>query len=139
MLGQIQQTLEEVEIFVYILMTYQDSSRTSYVVNKQHSVNSNIPELPGFVYNLCDCLQQNQCLRCPNLKCQQILSPFQALLKIHDSNINVLIISKQIIKYNRWQQRNGPIIHDVTSAKYNKKNEIYSHQLTCFPRLNKKV
>ena len=26
---------------------------------------------------------------------------------------------KQIINYSRWQQRNGPIIHDVTSVKYN--------------------
>ena len=49
------------------------------------------------------------------------------------------IISKQIIKYNRWQQRNGPNIHDVTSVKYNKENKIFSYQLTCFPRLNKKV
>ena len=24
------------------------------------------------------------------------------------------------MKYDRWQQRNGPIIHDVTSDKYNK-------------------
>ena len=30
-------------------------------------------------------------------------------------------------------QRNGPIIHDVTSV--NKENEIFSHKLTCFPRL----
>ena len=45
---------------------------------------------------------------------------------------------KQIIKYNRWQQRNGPIIHDVTSVKYNNENKIFSHQLTCFPGLNKK-
>ena len=44
---------------------------------------------------------------------------------------------KQIIKYNRWQQRNEPIIHNVTSVKYNKENEIVSHLLTCFPRLNK--
>ena len=42
---------------------------------------------------------------------------------------------KQIIKYNRWQQRNRPIIHDVPSVKYNKENEIFS----CFLRLNKKV
>ena len=35
----------------------------------------------------------------------------------------------QIIKYNRWQQRNVPIIHDVVSVKYNKKNEIILHQL----------
>ena len=27
---------------------------------------------------------------------------------------------KQIIKNSRWQQRNGLIIHDVTSVKYNK-------------------
>ena len=26
-----------------------------------------------------------------------------------------------------WQQRNAPIIHDVTNVKYNKKNEIFSH------------
>ena len=37
-----------------------------------------------------------------------------------------------------WQHRNEQIIHDVTSVKYNKENEIVSHQLTCFPRLNKK-
>ena len=43
---------------------------------------------------------------------------------------------------NPREQRNGPIIHDVTSNKYNKynkENEIFSHQLTCFPRLNKSV
>ena len=40
---------------------------------------------------------------------------------------------------NRWQQRNGSIVHDVTSVKYNKENEIFSNKLTCFPRLNKKV
>ena len=34
---------------------------------------------------------------------------------------------KEMIKYNRWQQRNGPILHDVTSVKYNKENEIFSH------------
>ena len=28
---------------------------------------------------------------------------------------------------------------DVTSVKYNKEKEIFSHQLTWFPRLNKKV
>ena len=37
------------------------------------------------------------------------------------------------------QQRNEPIIQDVTSVKYNKENKIFSHQMTCFPRLNKKV
>ena len=31
---------------------------------------------------------------------------------------------------NRWQQRYGPIIHDVTSVKYNKENEIFSYLLT---------
>ena len=41
-----------------------------------------------------------------------------------------------IIKYNRWQQRNRSIIHNVTSVKYNKENEIFSYLLTCFPRLN---
>ena len=39
----------------------------------------------------------------------------------------VVILPKQIIKYNRWQQRNGPIIHDVTSVKYNKENNIFSY------------
>ena len=39
----------------------------------------------------------------------------------------------------RWQQRNGPIIHDVTSVKFNKENEIISNLLTCFPRLNNLV
>ena len=34
---------------------------------------------------------------------------------------------KQIIKYNRWQQRNGLTIPDVTSVKYNKENEICCH------------
>ena len=29
-------------------------------------------------------------------------------------------------------------MHDVTSVKYNKENEIFSDQLTCFTRLNKK-
>ena len=24
------------------------------------------------------------------------------------------------MKYNRWQQRNGPTVQDVTSVKYNK-------------------
>ena len=31
------------------------------------------------------------------------------------------------LKPNGWQQRNEPIIHDVTSVKYNKKNKIVSH------------
>ena len=44
---------------------------------------------------------------------------------------------KQIIKHNRWQQRNIQIIHDVTSIKVNKENEIFSYLLTCFPILNK--
>jgi len=30
------------------------------------------------------------------------------------------------------------ILHDVTSVKYNMENEIFSHNLTCFPRFNKK-
>ena len=34
------------------------------------------------------------------------------------------------------QQRNGIIIHDVTSVKYNKENEIFSNKFRCFPRLN---
>ena len=38
----------------------------------------------------------------------------------------------------RWKHRNGPIIRDVTSVKYNKDHDIFSHYLTCFPRLNKK-
>jgi len=33
-------------------------------------------------------------------------------------------ICKQIIKYNRWQQRNGPNIHDVTCVKYSKEDNI---------------
>ena len=37
------------------------------------------------------------------------------------------------------EQRNEPIIHNVTSVKYNKENEIVSHYLTCFLRLNKKA
>ena len=37
------------------------------------------------------------------------------------------------------QQRNGPVIHDVISAKYNEENEIFSHKLTCFSRLNRKT
>ena len=37
----------------------------------------------------------------------------------------ILIPHKQIIKYNRWQQRNGPIIDDVTSVKYNTLNRIF--------------
>ena len=28
--------------------------------------------------------------------------------------------------------RKGLIIHDVSSVKYNKENEIFSHSLTCF-------
>ena len=32
---------------------------------------------------------------------------------------------------------NGPIIHDITSVKYYKENEMFSHWLTCFSRLNK--
>ena len=44
-------------------------------------------------------------------------------------------IFKWIFKYNRWQQRNGPIIHNVISVKYNKENEIFSHQLMRFSRL----
>ena len=36
-------------------------------------------------------------------------------------------LSESIYKYNRWQQRNRPIIHDVTSVKYDKENEICSH------------
>ena len=37
--------------------------------------------------------------------------------------------------------RDGSTIHDsqLTSVKYNKENEIFSHYLTCFLRLNKKV
>ena len=27
-------------------------------------------------------------------------------------------------KYNRWQQRNGPNIHDVTSVKYKKETNF---------------
>ena len=29
--------------------------------------------------------------------------------------------------FSRWQQRNGQIIYDVTSVKYNKVNEIFVH------------
>ena len=40
------------------------------------------------------------------------------------------IIVPTKIKYKRWQQRNGPMIYDVTSVQYNKENEIFSHKLT---------
>ena len=40
---------------------------------------------------------------------------------------------------NLLEQRNGSIVHDVTSFKYNQKNEVFLHTLTCFPRLNKRV
>ena len=47
-------------------------------------------------------------------------------------------VSKKMIKYNRWQQRNGSTIHNVTSGKYNKEEkEIFTLQLTYFLRLNK--
>ena len=39
---------------------------------------------------------------------------------------------------NRWQQRYGPIIHDVTSVMNNQEDNIFSHSLTCFQRLNEK-
>ena len=65
------------------------------------------------------------------------------LFRISKSSLNSHVCylghPKQIIKYNRWQQRNRPIIDDVTSIKYNKEDDIFSHKLTCFPRLNKKV
>ena len=38
---------------------------------------------------------------------------------VHDS-LSVLhdaLLTKKNIKYNRWQHRNGPFIHDVTSVK----------------------
>ena len=49
--------------------------------------------------------------------------------------MNIFTIRKHL---KRWQQRNGTIIHNVTSVKYNKENEIFTYFLTCFPRLNKK-
>ena len=49
-----------------------------------------------------------------------------------------LQIDYQEQQKNRWQQKNGLIIHDFTSVKYNKENEIFSHQLTWFPRLKMK-
>ena len=36
-------------------------------------------------------------------------------------------VSKKLSSIHRRQQRNGAIIHDVPSVKYNKKNEIFSH------------
>ena len=41
--------------------------------------------------------------------------------------MNIFTIRKH---FKRWQQRNGPIIHNVTSVKYNKKKEIFSHWCT---------
>ena len=38
-----------------------------------------------------------------------------------------------------WQQRNEPIMQDITSVTDIKENEIFSHYLAWFPRLNKKV
>ena len=37
------------------------------------------------------------------------------------------------------EQKNGSVIHDVISVKYNKEIEIFLSQLTYFPRLNKSV
>ena len=42
------------------------------------------------------------------------------------NNVTTVYI-KQDIKYNRWQQRNGPNIHDIIGVNYNKENKIYSH------------
>ena len=35
--------------------------------------------------------------------------------------------AKKLSGTNRWQQRNEPIIYDVTSVKYNKENDIFSY------------
>ena len=43
-----------------------------------------------------------------------------------------MVTIKLIIKYNRWKQRNEPIIHDVISVKYDNKNEIFSHYVDMF-------
>ena len=37
-------------------------------------------------------------------------------------NTAILQNAKKVIKYNGWQQRNGPIIHDITSVKCNKED-----------------
>ena len=50
----------------------------------------------------------------------------------------ILDISNRLSSTIDWQRRNGPIIHNVTSVKYNKENEIFSHQLAFFPSLNTK-
>ena len=34
--------------------------------------------------------------------------------------VETSVVSREIIKNNRLQQRNGPIIHDVTSVKYSR-------------------
>ena len=52
---------------------------------------------------------------------------------------STLVLCKQIIKYNRWQQRNGSIIHDVTSVKYNNENEIFSHTTQKIPLFYNKI
>ena len=39
-------------------------------------------------------------------------------------------------KYNREMDQ---LYTDVTSVKYNKEKEIFSHYLTCFSRVSKKV
>ena len=38
-----------------------------------------------------------------------------------------------------WKQRNELLIHDVTCVKYNKEDNIFSHYLTFFQRLSKKM
>ena len=47
----------------------------------------------------------------------------QALISIHIFKVFSLGVSTGI---DKWQQRNGQIIHDVTSVKYKKKNDIFS-------------
>ena len=49
-------------------------------------------------------------------------------------HVKVSFIDLVLTKYNRWQQINRPSIHDVTSVKYYKENEMLSNWLTCFPR-----
>ena len=46
---------------------------------------------------------------------------------------NLLDESKQIIKYNRWQQRNRQLY--TTLKVLNKENEIFSHKKTCLKKV----
>ena len=107
------------------------------------------PALPTKLTPLDLCFEQKCGLYCRCLNEKSRMFAYCILsLQSHNSQVIftekqsslfiVFIQIKQIIKYNRWQQRNLPIIHDVKSVKY-KENEMFSHQLTCFPRLKKIV